>query len=96
MFFTLGLIGSFILSLFLNQGWILLALISGSYLFASLLFSIKIGLKEGIKYILILPIVFFSLHFSYGLGMLKETFKSWRFPLNGKKKQYIDSKDTKG
>ena len=80
MLFVLGLIGSLILSLFFNQGLILLALICGSYLSASLLFSIKIGLKEGIKYIPILPVVFFSLHFSYGLGMLWAILTSWRFP----------------
>ena len=80
IFFVLGLTGSSILSLFWNQGLILLALIGGSYLFASLLFSIKIGLKEGFKYIPILPVVFFSLHFSYSLGMLWGILTSWRFP----------------
>ena len=80
IFFVLGLTGSSILSLFWNQGLILLALIGGSYLSASLFFSIKIGLKEEFKDIPILPVVFFSLHFSYSLGMLWGILTSWRFP----------------
>jgi len=80
MFFVLGLIGSLILSLYFNQGMILLALICVSYLSTSLLFSIQIGLKEGIKYIPLLPVVFFFLHFSYGLGMLWGMLTSWQFP----------------
>ncbi len=79
MLFISGLLGSLFLSIFSNPGLILLILICSSYLFASLLFSVKIGLREGIKYIALLPVVFFSLHSSYGLGMLWGIFTSWRF-----------------
>ncbi len=79
LLFVLGLMGSLTLSLFIRKGLILLALACGSYLCASLLFSVRIGLKEGIKYIPILPVVFFSLHSCYGLGMLWGILTSWRY-----------------
>ncbi len=85
MLFVLGLMGSIVLASFSSQGLILLALVCGIYLLTSLLFSIKIGLKEGIKYIPALPPVFFALHFSYGLGMLYGIFGNWRFLRKGKK-----------
>ena len=79
MFFILGLIGSCILSLVSTQAIVLLGLVFGSYLSAAVLFSIRIGLKEGVKHIFLLPIVFFSLHLTYGLGMLAGILTSWRF-----------------
>jgi len=84
MLFVLGLTGSLFLSAFFSQGLILLALVGGSYLAAALLFSAKIGLKKGAKYIPVLPAVFFTLHFSYGLGMLFGLLTSWR--VSGKRK----------
>jgi glycosyltransferase involved in cell wall biosynthesis len=41
-----------------------------SYITADLLFSTQAAIKNGLKYLLILPIVFAVLHFSYGLGSL--------------------------
>jgi hypothetical protein len=34
-------------------------------------FSLKISLKKGLKYFIILPLVFGTLHFAYGFGFLK-------------------------
>lgn len=70
LIFTIGLIGSLILSLFWDYGLLLLALVLASYFFTALIFSAKISLKNGFRYIFILPIVFLCLHISYGLGML--------------------------
>lgn len=78
MFFVLGMLGGLLLSIFSGLGLALLALVFGSYLLASLAFSVKIGLREGLKYTPILPLVFFSLHSSYGLGMLWGVFTSWK------------------
>jgi GT2 family glycosyltransferase len=45
-------------------------LISLLYLMVSLTTSFNIGLKNGFKYFCILPVIFFILHTSYGLGFL--------------------------
>ena len=47
-----------------------LAATLGSYLAASIFFSLTKAAKEGIQYLFVLPIVFGVLHFSYGLGSL--------------------------
>jgi len=41
-----------------------------SYSFATLFFSFRISFEKGLKYFPILPIVFSTLHFSYGLGSI--------------------------
>lgn len=79
VFLLFALIGSSILSLLWNLGTVILVLVCGSYLFASLLFSFRISFKKGAKYFLVLPLVFLSLHFSYGLGMLWGIATNWRF-----------------
>lgn len=79
LFFIIGLSGSLILSLFWNYGLIFLALVLGSYFLADLLFSVKISLKKGFRYIFVLPIVFFCLHISYSLGMLWGILTAWNF-----------------
>jgi len=50
--------------------WLFL-FISGSYIIANLVFSVKISLKKDLKYSFALPLVFATLHFSYGIGYLK-------------------------
>lgn len=70
LYFVVGLLSSLILALFSSVGKILFALVAGSYLLANLFFSFKICLKEGLKYLPILPSAFFTLHFSYGLGSI--------------------------
>lgn len=51
----------------------------GSYLIASFCFSFAAARKYGLKYLLVLPIVFAVLHFSYGLGSIVGvlTFRKW-------------------
>jgi glycosyltransferase involved in cell wall biosynthesis len=79
LLFVLGLLGCLAISLFFRLGVIPLMLICGSYLLTSLVFSVRIGLRQGVRYIPILPVVFFSLHFSYGSGMLWGIFTVRRF-----------------
>ncbi|MFH0896403.1 MAG: glycosyltransferase family 2 protein [Bacteroidota bacterium] len=72
--FVSGIISALLLSLlsvfFL---WILLSVL-GIYLIVAYYFSFK-SLKHGLKYVLILPFFFFSLHLSYGLGSLVALLK---------------------
>jgi len=58
----LGLFSAFLLKLCL--------LVLASYLGASMFFSFRISVKNGWKYLPILPAAFACLHFSYGLGFL--------------------------
>jgi len=54
-------------------------LCAGSYLLTAIYFSLKISIQKGWQYFAILPVVFFVLHFSYGLGSLEglTTVKKW-------------------
>lgn len=58
------------ISLFIEIGKYLLLSTLLVYLSVAIFFSVLISVKKGIKYILILPIIFFVFHFSYGLGSL--------------------------
>jgi len=82
--FVLSLLVSGGLALFTGIGKILLGLAGGSYLLGTLLASIKIGVRKGVKSIPILPLAFFTLHFSYGLGSLWGLLTVWRFDVNEK------------
>jgi hypothetical protein len=68
--FVIGLLGSILISFFNPIGKWLLCLIVFLYLVGNLFFSLKIAKKNGLKYFLLLPIFFFALHFSYGLGSI--------------------------
>ena len=68
--FVAGVIISLILSPFFFWAKILFVLIFGSYILLNLLLSLKISFKNGFKYFLILPIIFFLHHFSYGIGSI--------------------------
>ena len=46
-------------------------LILGTYIASSVFASVRIGIKKGLKYSPILPIVFITMHVSYGVGFLK-------------------------
>lgn len=46
-----------------------------SYLVCSIIFTVKIAIKEGFKYSIILPITFLVLHASYGLGLLAGVYE---------------------
>lgn len=50
--------------------WVLISVVS-LYLFSNIIFSFSIAVKKGLKYFVALPIVFATLHFSYGIGYLK-------------------------
>lgn len=64
LFFVVALIGSLFLFPLLFF-WILI-----SYFVLNIYFSLLISLKKGVRYFFILPWLFFSLHFSYGLGSI--------------------------
>jgi glycosyltransferase involved in cell wall biosynthesis len=50
--------------------WLFFA-IAGSYFLLSLLFAAKIAVEKGVKYLPVLPLVFATLHISYGVGFWK-------------------------
>ncbi|MEW9698213.1 glycosyltransferase family 2 protein [Paenibacillus sp. SI8] len=64
-------------------GQLLLLASLGSYLIVNLLFSAQIGKNSGLLYALVMPLVFITLHFSYGVGtfisLLKGNFISSKF-----------------
>ena len=68
-------VGSLIISLALSVIyrpflWLFLFIL-GSYIIANLAFSLKISLKKGVRFFFVLPLVFATIHFSYGIGYLK-------------------------
>jgi hypothetical protein len=69
--FAGGLLMSLVLSFFNTAFFGLFVAVFSAYLSANFLFSFRISLRKGLKYILALPIVFATLHFSYGIGYLK-------------------------
>ena len=58
------------------SGWIMLAAILGSYIAASLLSTIAASACHGWRFFIPLPVVFATLHFSYGAGSLMGLFRS--------------------
>lgn len=69
--FVAGLIGSSVLHFFFPFFLWVFLLISASYLLMDLYFSSKIAFKKkDFQYLLLMPVVFASLHISYGLGSL--------------------------
>ena len=66
------------LTIFTKVGKFLLLTIIGAYFLSALFFSFRIGLQKGIRYVPILPIIFFLFHFSYGLGSLWSVIKRQR------------------
>ena len=69
--FVSSLMFTGVLSFFSKLFLCLFSLIVCSYLIANFGFSLAIAIKNGLKIFLVLPTVFFTLHFSYGLGYLK-------------------------
>lgn len=70
-FFVSSLIISGVLSLFFKPFLLVSLFIIFSYLIAIVSFSFSIAFKKGFKYLFTFPIVFATLHFSYGWGYLK-------------------------
>ena len=75
--FVLGLILTVLLSLITPWGWITLAGLVGIYTLANLSASFLIALREGWRYLPLLPLAFATIHLSYGLGFLVGLFKFW-------------------
>jgi glycosyltransferase involved in cell wall biosynthesis len=69
--FVGSLIVSLILAIIFRPFLWFFIFISGSYIITDLGFSLKISLNKGLKYFFALPLVFATLHFSYGAGYLK-------------------------
>ncbi|HQU32177.1 MAG: glycosyltransferase family 2 protein [Planctomycetia bacterium] len=69
--FVVGLIASGIFSFVLKPFLLLFVSWLFLYLSANIVASGSIAFKKGLKYIFVLPIVFATLHFSYGIGYLK-------------------------
>jgi len=69
--FVLGLIGSAALALLWPIGLWLLMGIAGAYGTTNLAASAHVAIREGdIRYLLVMPVVFASLHLGYGMGSL--------------------------
>lgn len=73
-FFLLTLFLSGILGIFLKPFLFLFSAVFFSYLLLNIIFSLKISLNAGFKYLFSLILSFFILHFSYGLGFLRGIF----------------------
>jgi len=68
--FVFSLLTTGVLGVFSTRAlWLFLSIIL-TYLVACFAVSLKISLKKGFEYLKILPIIFFMLHISYGLGFL--------------------------
>jgi len=68
--FISAIIGSLIIACFSIYGLWLLAIILGAYILAAITADIDACCKYGWEYLFILPILFFSVHVSYGIGTL--------------------------
>lgn len=70
LIFVLSLLTSAIGAFIHIAGTLIFAAILGAYLLANIFASIKVASEKGINLLPLLPICFFILHFSYGLGFL--------------------------
>lgn len=68
--FVTALFGSLLLALLFPFGRVLLALVTGSYVLANLVASAWTACKSSWRHVLLLPLVFATLHLSYGMGFL--------------------------
>ncbi|TWU49901.1 Poly-beta-1,6-N-acetyl-D-glucosamine synthase [Candidatus Brocadiaceae bacterium B188] len=77
--FVTSLISSAILCPFSIYAAVAFLFIAGSYSMANLFFSFRLACKNGFRYLFTLPVVFATLHFSYGLGSIRGllTLKRW-------------------
>ena len=78
LLFVIGLIGSLAAAIFSIWGWFFFAIAFGSYLLANFTSSFLISARHGWQYLKLLPVAFFVLHLSYGLGFLLGLLKFWR------------------
>lgn len=75
--FVLALVLTLFLSLLVPWGWKALLALVGAYLLTNLSASIIIGSGQSFNKLLLLPLAFAIIHFSYGLGFLVGLFKFW-------------------
>jgi len=75
--FIAALLCSVLLVPVTRLGLLLLALIAGSYVVASLAFSIQTAARQGWQHLFLLPVVYAILHVSYGLGFLAGLVRFW-------------------
>ena len=76
--FVTVLMLSLLMMLFVDGGWLIFVLVIGSYLVANLAASLLTATKTtATKSTLLLPVVFATLHISYGLGFLLGLVKFW-------------------
>ena len=68
--FVVALVGSALWSLVADEGVVALVFVAGSYLAANLTASSIAAAKHGLRNLPILPVVFGTLHLSYGAGFL--------------------------
>ncbi len=73
--FVLSLLCSFILSFYMKIGLFVFIGILTFYFTISFVTSLVIASKKEVKYVLLLPVVFTVLHFSYGIGFLVGVIK---------------------
>ena len=75
--FVLALILTSLLSFLVSWGWLALIILLVAYLATNMTASIVSASGEGFKKLLLLPLAFAIIHFSYGLGFLVGFFKFW-------------------
>lgn len=75
--FVGGLLLSALLAPMFRPGRRLLGLVSGAYLVASLVASVSVARKQGWRHLPLLPMIFATMHFSYGLGFLAGLVRFW-------------------
>lgn len=75
--FVIALILALLLTIITSWGWMALLVLLAVYLLANLFASIITGSGQGFKKLLLLPLAFAIIHFSYGLGFLVGLFKFW-------------------
>lgn len=68
--FVFTLLGSFLLGCFVTSAFLLFALVLGIYLLANFISTVFACLKFGWKYMIVLPLLFFLVHISYGWGTI--------------------------
>lgn len=68
--FVVALIASLVTACVTHYGWYLTGIIMGAYTLAALIADINACRKHGWEYVFILPLLFFSIHVSYGIGTL--------------------------
>lgn len=92
--FVFSVVASLISSIFFKPFLWLFLFVLGSYIIANLGFSLKISFKREFRCFLVLPLVFATIHFGWGIGYLKGV---WDFIIfkKDKKKEIRDPSPTR-